>query len=112
MRRDLFGGAMSIDLCDDMVDVSEIRQVPDNQEVFVSTNSDDSVIIEILEGVDEADGFDALRFHYAQVADLNDDPDSGIQRTQAVAIASQPGTAFLAEGRQHAANTAPTFCSR
>lgn len=50
-ERGLFGGSLSIKLPDNFhfQDVSEIRQVPDNQEVFVFKNSDASIIIELLE---------------------------------------------------------------
>ena len=48
-ERGLFGGSLSIKLPNNFQDVSEIRQVPDNQEVFVFNNSDASIIIELLE---------------------------------------------------------------
>ncbi|KAJ2776494.1 hypothetical protein H4R18_005643 [Coemansia javaensis] len=69
-RRALYGGAMSMDLPAGMVDVSRFREVPDNQEVFAD-DGDRSVIVEILESVD-VQGHDALRWHFAQVAELNE----------------------------------------
>ena len=42
---------------------SEVRQVPDNQEVFVHPGTDQSVIIEILEYVQEPDE-QAIRWAY------------------------------------------------
>lgn len=49
----LFGGAITIDLPENVIDVSNFRQVPDNQEVFliegVSPPDDISIIIELLE---------------------------------------------------------------
>lgn len=48
-RKLLFGGAMEILVPNGFLDVSEIRQVPDNQEVFVSNYSDASLIVELLE---------------------------------------------------------------
>lgn len=47
--RELFGGALSIKVPKDFKDVSAFRQVPDHQEVFVSNDSDDSLIVELLE---------------------------------------------------------------
>lgn len=47
--RELFGGALGIKVPKDFKDVSEFRQVPDHQEVYVSNDSDDSLIIELLE---------------------------------------------------------------
>lgn len=54
MKAQLFGGAVSCELPDEVIDVAKFRQVPDNQEVFLiekgdSTKQDKSVIIEILE---------------------------------------------------------------
>lgn len=47
--RELYDGALSIKVLKDFKDVSTFRQVPDHQEVFVSNDSDDSLIIELLE---------------------------------------------------------------
>ena len=40
---------------------SDIRSVPDNQEVFVDVNTDQSIIIEILQLVHQATNEDAAR---------------------------------------------------
>lgn len=46
----LFGGALEMTLpVGDFLDVSHVRQVPDNQEVFVDKHSDLSIIVELLE---------------------------------------------------------------
>eukprot|EP00250_Pteridium_aquilinum_P009308 c18585_g1_i1 orf=154-750(+) len=47
--RPLFGGAISCSLPPRLQDVSSIREVPDNQEVYADPNRDESVIIELLE---------------------------------------------------------------
>lgn len=52
--RELFGGALSIKVPKDFKDVSVFRQVPDHQEVFVSNDSDDSLIVELLETPSES----------------------------------------------------------
>jgi hypothetical protein len=49
VERELFGGALGIKVPKDFKDVSVFRQIPDHQEVFVSNDSDDSLIIELLE---------------------------------------------------------------
>ena len=46
---ELFGGAMSSQLCSRFADVSTFRQVPDSQEVFVDTASQGSLTLELLE---------------------------------------------------------------
>lgn len=48
-ERELFCGGISVKVPKDFKDVSVFRQVPDHQEVFVSNESDDTLIIELLE---------------------------------------------------------------
>ena len=45
----LFGGAAAIDLPEKYIDVSDFRQVPDNQEAFVERRGDASVVIEVVQ---------------------------------------------------------------
>ncbi|KAF2395929.1 Mog1p/PsbP-like protein [Trichodelitschia bisporula] len=66
----LFGGALTADLPPDFADVSTIRQVPDNQEVYLHTTGLTSIIFDITERIiqpndssDEA----ALCFHFADI---------------------------------------------
>lgn len=47
----LFGDAIYLDIPSTYRDVSEFRQVPDNQEVFVDQSSNDSLLVEIMEMV-------------------------------------------------------------
>ncbi|XP_062505706.1 ran guanine nucleotide release factor-like isoform X2 [Corticium candelabrum] len=67
----LFGGALSCVLPPGAKDVSEIRQVPDNQEVFVHEETDQSVIIELLEYDGTLRGKQAVRYHFEQLAHSN-----------------------------------------
>lgn len=53
-ERGLFGGGMIVKVPKDYKDVSQFRQVPDNQEVFVSNDSDETLIVELLETPEEA----------------------------------------------------------
>ena len=63
---ELYGGAAEMFLPPGFFDVSKIRQVPDTQEGFANIDSDQAVVVEILQyDADKADGFDALA-HYAQ----------------------------------------------
>jgi len=67
----LFGGALTCVLPVDFVDVSQLREVPDNQEVWVRTGagtSEESVIIELLEPLPECPLLlDALEYVFDQV---------------------------------------------
>ncbi len=46
--RQLFGGAVSLSVPARLVDVSDFRPVPDNQEVLADGATDQSVIVEIM----------------------------------------------------------------
>ena len=59
---DLFGGAITANIPTSFADVSDIRQVPDHQEVWLDKNGFTSIVIDILERVDQPD-VDALRYH-------------------------------------------------
>ncbi|KAI0561514.1 Ran-interacting Mog1 protein [Gracilaria domingensis] len=48
-QRSLFGGAITTIIPAEFADVSKIRPIPDNQEVFSHAETDRSVIVEILE---------------------------------------------------------------
>ena len=74
--RPLFGGALSANFPDRYVDVSDFRPVPDNQEVWTDAERDESVIVEILERVEDGpsdaiDGGAAVWF-FNDLAEVND----------------------------------------
>ncbi|KAL1410817.1 hypothetical protein Q8F55_001760 [Vanrija albida] len=73
--RPLFGGAIAFPLPTSYQDASDIRQVPDTQEVFLSHESDTSVIVEILqsevEGAAANDLYAAAKFHFDSIAHDN-----------------------------------------
>ncbi|KAL1921674.1 uncharacterized protein VTP21DRAFT_10316 [Calcarisporiella thermophila] len=70
--RSLFGGAIAAYIPDNFLDASTLREIPDNQEVFVSVNSDQSIIIELLQLADEAPDEDAAKYHFEQLASDNE----------------------------------------
>jgi hypothetical protein len=57
-ERELFGDGIKIKVPKSFKDVSDFRQVPDHQEVFVSGDSDASLIVELLESPSEPIDFD------------------------------------------------------
>ncbi|ORX64287.1 Mog1p PsbP-like protein, partial [Linderina pennispora] len=93
--RELYGGAMTMQVPSGMVDISEFRQVPDNQEVFCDTSTDRSLIIEILEAVPQP-GMQAIEYHFAQLANANDAAESEIVET------TETNGMFALAGRQQA----------
>ena len=60
-------------------DVSGIRQVPDTQEVFVCQETDQSVIVEVLELSEEAYAAHAAQFHFNVLAEDNSSSQSSIE---------------------------------
>jgi hypothetical protein len=78
MERKLFGGAMKIVLLDmdEVVDVSTMRQVPDNQECFVSADAageDRSVIVEILEVPEDVESQnEGAQYYWNDLAEANE----------------------------------------
>jgi hypothetical protein len=48
-KRGLYGGAITCEIPNDYEDVSDIRPVPDNQEVWANVKTDSSVIFDLLE---------------------------------------------------------------
>ncbi|XP_014750990.1 ran guanine nucleotide release factor isoform X2 [Brachypodium distachyon] len=73
-RRPLFGGAISSSFPFRFQDVSNIREVPDHQEVFVDPARDESLIFELLDLKGEVeDGGSALWF----LRDVANEQDAG-----------------------------------
>ncbi|KAM4678481.1 ran guanine nucleotide release factor [Discoglossus pictus] len=70
--RALFGGAFSAVLPPSFQDVSDLREIPDNQEVFAHSFTDQSVIVELLEYQGGMTDAEAARYHFEDVASSND----------------------------------------
>jgi hypothetical protein len=67
----LYGGAITTALPSRFVDVSQMRQVPDHQEVYVDMNSDQSIIFELL-SMDDVANDRAAQHHWNDLAQAND----------------------------------------
>lgn len=68
----LFGGAMEWIAPDRFIDTSQFREVPDNQEIFADPETDQSLIIELLQYSDQVPNENAALFHFREVAQIND----------------------------------------
>ncbi|KAK3115587.1 hypothetical protein LTR53_004893 [Teratosphaeriaceae sp. CCFEE 6253] len=64
----LFGGAITCLLPSHFADVSNLRQVPDNQEVYLDTDGFTSIAVDILERVDKPDR-EALEWHLKDIVE-------------------------------------------
>uniref|UniRef100_A0A667YJ77 Ran guanine nucleotide release factor n=1 Tax=Myripristis murdjan TaxID=586833 RepID=A0A667YJ77_9TELE len=67
----LFGGALSATIPHSAKDISELREIPDNQEVFAHSHSDQSLIVELLEFQSHVEDQDAARYHFEDIAGSN-----------------------------------------
>lgn len=64
----LFGGAITAAFPSTFADVSDIRQVPDHQEVYLDKDGYTSIIVEVLERVEKPDT-DAVLYHLQDILD-------------------------------------------
>jgi hypothetical protein len=78
-KRQLFGGAITMSIPKTFEDISKLRQVPDNQEVFIDMHSDMSLIVEILGYDDEVCDKNIGAHYFADLAQCNDATDSNIE---------------------------------
>ncbi|KAI0062237.1 Mog1p/PsbP-like protein [Artomyces pyxidatus] len=70
-QRGLFGDAITALFPSKLIDASDLRQIPDTQEVLLYPDSDVSIILEILERVQSNDHTDAAKFHFESLAHDN-----------------------------------------
>jgi hypothetical protein len=71
-KKEIFGNCASIEVPPNFKDVSDFRQVPDNQEVFVSDDSDVTIIIELLESpINVLDEKSRLLLHWTDLENAN-----------------------------------------
>ncbi|KAJ3336307.1 hypothetical protein HDU93_003111 [Gonapodya sp. JEL0774] len=87
--RELFGGAIKAKISDGFLDASQLREIPDTQEVFVHSQTDASVIIEILEVADVA-GAECGSWHFWNIAEEND----AKEQSQILNVENYSGSAF------------------
>lgn len=72
IRRDLFGGAMSMSLPKRFLDISDFRPVPDTQEVFTDADKDETVVVEILGFHEDQSDAEAASFFFTDLAEQSD----------------------------------------
>ncbi|KAL8873799.1 MAG: hypothetical protein Q9174_000785 [Haloplaca sp. 1 TL-2023] len=70
---ELYGGAIAVNLPAGYGDVSNIREVPDHQEIYLDSNGFSSIVIELAERVsDPSTDQAALRYHFEDIVDEQD----------------------------------------
>lgn len=69
--RPLFGGALSAAIPFSATDISDLREIPDNQEVFAHPHTDQSLIVELVEYQGQVEDQDAAKYHFEDIASSN-----------------------------------------
>ncbi|KAI1787930.1 Mog1p/PsbP-like protein [Ganoderma leucocontextum] len=90
--KELFGGTITATLPTELIDASDLRQVPDTQEVFLSPNSGISIIIEVLKSVSAADLREAAGLHFDALAHDNDAKSKDVHQVDEVSNGSDGAT--------------------
>lgn len=62
---------------------SQIRQVPDHQEVFLDADGYSSIVIEILEHVDKSTDEEALQYHFGDLVEGTGDETTILEQGRA-----------------------------
>ncbi|KAF9978454.1 hypothetical protein BGZ73_002350 [Actinomortierella ambigua] len=107
-QQPLFGGALTLNIPSTFIDISDFREVPSHQEVFANVDTDQSIIVEILELATDAADDQCAPFHFRQLAEDNDAEDSQILQVKRVPNAELPqwpadAKIYLLEGQQRVA---------
>jgi hypothetical protein len=68
----LYGGAMFSKLHNSYLDVSNLRVVPDHQEVFVDNDSDNSLIVELFDYEKNLSEDAAIEHYFEELANFNE----------------------------------------
>jgi len=88
--RELFGGAMRLRVPERFRDVSDFRPVPDSQEVFTCLDTEETLIVEILEYQDDVSDEKAAKFFFEELAEQNDASSFSILSSESLPESSRP----------------------
>ncbi|TYZ63165.1 hypothetical protein PybrP1_002060 [[Pythium] brassicae (nom. inval.)] len=101
--RELFGGAISCSIPESFADVSDFRQVPDNQEVFADAQSDQCVIVELLQREAGVRDEDSARFFFNEVASANGCAPADVEERHAELLSAAVAAPLLGADNRAAA---------
>ncbi|KXS95888.1 hypothetical protein AC579_10579 [Pseudocercospora musae] len=91
---ELFGGAIVADIPATFEDVSKIRQVPDNQEVYLDKDGFSSIVFDILERVEKGNDVEALKYHLSDIVD-GDAGQTTLHNTGSAYLSKMPTTTAM-----------------
>lgn len=99
VERPLFGGAFQCQLPETWVDVSNVRQVPDNQECWLDPNTNTMIVIEIVEYQTSVSDADAVSYFLQDLAEANGAVNDIVESIEAPMVQSLPEGSRLCAGR-------------
>ncbi|GMH35502.1 hypothetical protein BSKO_03370 [Bryopsis sp. KO-2023] len=97
--RPLFGGAIEVSVPQRFIDVSDFRPVPDHQEIFADGNTDQSIIVEIVQHVGDVPDAESARYFWNDLAEQNQSQNNTVfsdQELSSTDVAGIPTESFKA----------------
>eukprot|EP01064_Diplonema_japonicum_P032119 TRINITY_DN5973_c0_g1_i1.p2 TRINITY_DN5973_c0_g1~~TRINITY_DN5973_c0_g1_i1.p2 ORF type:complete len:184 (+),score=49.06 TRINITY_DN5973_c0_g1_i1:42-593(+) len=67
----MYGGAMEVVLPESFIDTSKFREVPDHQEVWADMDTNQSMILEVLDVIAGKNGTELAKFHFEEIGRAN-----------------------------------------
>uniref|UniRef100_A0A3Q0SWV7 Uncharacterized protein n=1 Tax=Amphilophus citrinellus TaxID=61819 RepID=A0A3Q0SWV7_AMPCI len=105
-----FGGALPAVIPHSATDVSELREILDNQEVFAHAHTNQSLIVKLVEHQEQVADQDAAKYHFEDIASSNKALEPGaFEVTSVVALpkselsSSECSTAWMLTGASRVA---------
>ncbi|TPP59068.1 Ran guanine nucleotide release factor [Fasciola gigantica] len=80
----LFGDAFECLLPINVIDASAMRQIPDNQEVFVHPSTNQSICVDILEYVNADSVEHAARMHFEEIGSANETTEMSVDSVRII----------------------------
>ncbi|KAI9787732.1 MAG: multicopy suppressor of ts gsp1 [Geoglossum umbratile] len=101
-KTDLFGGAIVVDLPSRYVDVSDLRPVPDNQEIYLDMDGFSSITFDLTQRPDSvATDEEALKLHLEDILDSGDGAKVWYQKTACLAHFPEQTPAYTVFATTH-----------
>ncbi|OII74636.1 uncharacterized protein cubi_00189 [Cryptosporidium ubiquitum] len=88
-NRKLYGGAITLDIPKEFDDVSNVRVIPDHQEVFVDKFSECSIIVEILDPIYTVGyGNNVAEYYFNDISEFNNSLNTKIMYSEPLSVYS------------------------
>jgi Ran-interacting Mog1 protein len=89
--RDLFGGSIVCNFPQTYMDVSHVREIPDNEEVFYEDATDSCLVVDLLEYAQEVSDDHVAEYQFQDIAEGNEVKSFQILETGKISIPQPEG---------------------